>query len=321
MVEINGVSIYMGGYLLKTFKLLAEFPKHNWDNVIFVTGREGDGKTEFVKGGSFILDPTITIDRWAYNAEQFEAIVDREDLPDGANIVWDESDELSGHWSTAIVQTLKRKFKRIRKKRLTIWLITPTFFDMNKYFAIFRTRCLFDVYAEPSVDENGTFKPNRGRVRFFNWDNKRKLYIHGYKTWDMYATMPDFIDGFGKVPPNYPINEAELEAKKDEAMKAILNKDNGKPTSQVALRRRELYKWRQWFEANPGKIPKTKDYAWVYGVDDRTIRRDWAELDVFVRENGVQGTFLDTAADELVSKLPPGAPNLNKEERGDDDLR
>jgi len=226
MVELNGLKFYLGGYLIGVLDDLKEFPKHDWDNVILVTGREGDGKTSMVKLTSYYLDPLVTVERWVYTAEQFEKLVDQEDLPEGANIIWDESDELSQHWSNNIVQAMTRKMKRIRKKRLTIWLITPTFFDMKKYFAIFRARCLFDVYAQPNRNkETNKFEPNRGRVRFFSWDKKRELYIKGVKEWNMNAVLPNFIDTFGKVPVDYPIDEASLELKKDEAMKSLLAKN------------------------------------------------------------------------------------------------
>ena len=132
---VGDVKISIGNLILSILDDMREFPKHDWDFVNLVVGNVGDGKTSFVKLCSLILDPDITENQWAYSAEQFEKIVDQ-DLEPGSNIVWDESDELTESWNSKIIQTMSRKFKRIRKKRYVIWLITPTFFDMRKFFVI-----------------------------------------------------------------------------------------------------------------------------------------------------------------------------------------
>lgn len=277
MVEINGVSLYLGGYIQETLRDIKDFNKHDWDNLMLITGPTGDGKTTLGKLLSFVLDPNITIKQWAYNADQFEKIVDDDNLPAMSAVVWDESDELTGHWASTMIQAMTRKMKRIRKKRLFIILITPTFHDMRPYFAVSRARCLFDVYAEPERDENGKFLPNRGRVRFFNQDKKRQLYFLGKKTWDMHCVAPNYYDSFGKVPDNYPINEAELEVKKDEAMKALLavgGKSDTIPKYRLEVEDRlQAACWRKF-----GKIFSNKELGFVLGVSDTTIDRDIALL-------------------------------------------
>ena len=305
MIDVNGVGLSFGGYVKQSLDDLKDFVINQWDDIILVTGAEGDGKTSFVKLASLYLDHNITEKQWAYTAEQFEQIVDS-DLPPMSCIVWDESDELSQHWASKMIQALSRKFKRIRKKRFIIFLITPTFFDMRKYWAITRTRCLYDVYATPERDENGKFLPNRGQVRFFSHDTKRKLYIYGSKEWDMRATSPDWWDRFGKVPDNYPIAEDVLEKRKDEAMKSLIKTEKSHPDPKKQWRQRELYRWAKWFEANPGKIPQASDYGWVYGVHAATIRRDWVEMERFVANNGLQGTFLSHEADTFSALLEEG---------------
>jgi hypothetical protein len=271
MVEVNGVVFKIGGYVQGVLEDLKEFPKHDWDNVILVTGREGDGKTSFVKLCSYYLDPNVSADRWAYNAEQFEKIIDSENLPEGANVIWDESDELAQHWSNSIIQTMTRKMKRIRKKRLTIWLITPTFFDMKKYFAIFRARCLFDVYAEPSRNkETGAFEPNRGRVRFFSWERKRELFMKGVKEWNMHAVQQNWYDAFGKVPEAYPIKAEELELKKDEAMKALLQQSRSS-LSPVDIKAEMYITLMSEHEVKPMWTWSKQHWANVLDIDRKTL--------------------------------------------------
>lgn len=278
----------LGGYIKGVLDDLREFTLHDWDGVVIVTGYEGDGKTSFVKLASHYLDQGMTIKNWVYNAEQFETIIDSDELEQGSNLVWDESDELSARWSDSIIQALKRKFKRIRKKRLIIWLITPTFFDMNKYWAIFRTRCLFDVYAEPKRNERGGFEANRGRVRFFNRDKKRRLYMSGVKFWDMRAEMPNFIDSFSKPPMDYPISDEDLEAKKDAASKALINPARP-PSDKTAKYRQDcLLRFERWFTQRTGKKAKRFDCAYVFGCTEDSIKKDRTMNNRFIAENSLE---------------------------------
>lgn len=313
MVEVNGVKFYLGGYTQEVLRDLQEFPKHDWDNVIPVTGREGDGKTSFVKLASLLLDPNVSVSRWAYNAEQFEAIIDLEDLPEGANVIWDESDELAQHWANTIVQAMTRKMKRIRKKRLTIWLITPTFFDMKKYFAIFRTRCLFDIYAEPKRDkETGKFEPNRGRLRFFSWEKKRELYIKGVKEWNMNAVLPNFIDSFGKVPTNYPISEAELEIKKDEAMRSLLESKSGGRFNENDVKVQMYLDLMSEHDVLPmWKWSKTK-FAEVMNIDRKTLYNKVKKLGQYSPIRGDVLGFEAEKGERLLRNLPEGKAPIIK---------
>jgi hypothetical protein len=270
---------YFGGYIKKVLDDLKDLVSHEWDGVILTTGDEGDGKTTLNKLMAWYIDPKITIADVAFNAQQFELAVEQAD--EHSSILWDESDDLSGHWASIMIQTLKRKFKRIRSKHLFIWLVTPTFFDMNKYWAIHRARCLFHVYAQPQRDKEGNFKANRGRVRFFNKDKKRLLYFSGVKTWNMYAINPDFRDAFTKIPKDYPISNKEYEDKKDLATKMVTVNENNKSNPQN-IRRIIIERLPRWLDNNRQKRKiTTRDFAWILDVNERTIDNDLS----FLRKN------------------------------------
>lgn len=306
MVEVNGLKLKLGGYLTGVLDDLKEFPKHDWDNVILVTGKEGDGKTSFVLLASYYLDQTINSERWVYNSRQFEALIDRDDLPAGSNIIWDESDELAGSSNNAIITMIKRKLKRIRYKNYTIWLITPTFFDMNVYNAVFRTRCLFDVYAEPKRDKvTGKFEPNRGRVKFYSYDRKRQLYFKGKeKYWDMEVVMADFWDAFGKVPRDYPIDLSVLKAKKDEASKDLAL-ERSAPVNKISFLRAEyVCRVEQWLFSNYNIKCQNKDLAWIFKLSERQIRRDKDMFSAKFAENPGDVPVLAGEADKLSVVLP-----------------
>lgn len=270
---------YFGNFIKKTLDDLIDLVNHEWDGVTLILGEEGDGKTTFGKIAAWYCDPKINIEKVAFNAEQFETAVDKAEPY--SSIIWDESDDLSGHWASIMIQTLKRKFKRIRKQHLYIWLITPTFFDMNKYWSIHRTRCLFHIYANPSRDSEGKFHSNRGRLRFFNKDKKRELYFAGVKTWNMYAIHPNYVDSFTKVPDDYPISDEEYEAKKDQATKSV-NINNDRLQNAPSIRRTVLERLPRWLENNRNKRKLTiRDFAWILDVNERTIDNDLS----FLRKN------------------------------------
>jgi hypothetical protein len=314
MVEVNGVVFKIGGYVQGVLEDLKEFPKHDWDNVILVTGREGDGKTNFVLLASYYLDQTVNADRWVYNSKQFEELIDKDDLPPGSNIIWDESDELAGSSSNAIINIIKRKLKRIRYKNYTIWLITPTFFDMNVYNAVFRTRCLFDVYAEPRRNkETGKFEPNRGRVKFYSYDTKRQLYFKGKeKYWDMEVVKSDFYDAFGKVPEGYPIDMNVLKVKKDEAAKDLADEKDNVQVKASSLRAEYVSRVEQWMFSNYNIKCTNKDLSWMFKVDERTIRRDKVTFDKKFASVGGDVSVLDGGTDKITSVLPESMPVVMK---------
>jgi energy-coupling factor transporter ATP-binding protein EcfA2 len=282
----DGKPFNLGGYLKEMFRDTADLIALKWDAIFLVVGQEGDGKTTFVKTASYYLDRNTNINRWAYNAEQFEKAVDREDVSPGTCIVWDESDELSAHWANKVVYTLKRKFKRIRSKGLIIFLITPTFFDMNKYWSILRTRALMDVYANPKRDADGYLVDNRGSVRVFNKDRKRLLYFSGYKEWNMMAAQPNFFDRFGKPPLDYPVSEDELNNLKDEAMKSLLENDNAEKYKLIDYRQQVMVRLETIAHQKMYKFSRA-DLCFVFGLADRTLYTEQASIRKKVAENGL----------------------------------
>lgn len=309
----NGVTIRMGRYITGVLDDLKDFVNNNWDGIGLITGYEGDGKTHFGLNCAYYLDPELTIDNVAFNAAQFEEIIDR--AKPGTCVVWDEADEIvASNWASIMVQTLKRKFKRIRSHGLFIILITPTMFDLGKYFVIHRTRFLFDVYADPKRDSDGVFQPNRGRVRFFNREKKRELYIKGVKEWNMKAAMPNFIDSFTKLPSNFPIDmskDGAYESKKEEAFRMVEaeRKELSSTAGKGYNRMKYVERLEIWLSSNLNHKISNNDLAWIFEVDSRTIERDKAKIrQLYAKEGG----------DVLVSATQKGQDSLRDSQRDDD---
>ena len=205
--------LYLDGFEKSNLDYLNKRVHKNWDFLGVIVGPEGDGKTTKGFQQALYMDHNLSIDNIVFNEKQF--LEATESLPPGSSIVWDESDAASGHWASNIVQAIKKRFKRCRKNNYKIFLITPTFFDFDKYFIIHRANFLVDIYAEGLT---------RGYFRFFGPKKMRNLYFKGKQYWNMRAEFPNFLGRFTNYPKGFPIDMSdggEYDVKKDLAMKEI----------------------------------------------------------------------------------------------------
>lgn len=259
--------VYLDGYIDKTLKNLKKFLEKNWDSIGLVIGYEGDGKTAMAMQMCYAFDKSFTVDRIVFTAEQFEEVVDQADQYQA--ILWDESDDIGSNWNSKIMQSLKKKFKRIRKQNLFIILVTPTIFDLDKYFVMHRTRWLIHVYSKG-------FK--RGYMRFFGQEKKKQLYLDGKRKWDLRAARPDFHASFTDYPPGWPIDMEEYEEKKDKATQKMLEDPDSPQQRMIRFRRGSLDRLDKMLEQKYEDSWTQKEYAHVFDVERSTISRDFKEL-------------------------------------------
>lgn len=250
-------------YLLETLQDSNKAIKKGWDIISLFVGYEGDGKTTLAVQCSLFWDYTFNIERIVFNAQQFEEVVDN--CPKEASILWDEADDLSGNWSSEIILAIKKKMKRIRRKRLKIILCTPTFHDLNKYFAISRTRFLVHIYAKGL---------ERGHFRAFGREKKKKLYIYGKKEMDLGCVNSDFHGRFPNTPNGFPVDmseDGEYDLKKEASTIKLLEEKN--PANKLKLREREIFfNLEQALQVRSLGVNR-KFYGDVFGVSERTISR------------------------------------------------
>lgn len=205
-IQLNNHEVYFDGYLHSNLTALKEMVKRDWDGVFYVCGYEGSGKTTLASQVCYFLDPNINLSRVVFTAQQFI------DACMSANqyecILFDES------WRTFTNKAMWEETTKsiigmltmIRKKRLFICIVAPTFFDIQKYIALHRSRFLLQVYSEGL---------ERGFFKFYNADKKLQLYIKGRKDYDMSVVMPDF---YGRFTNFFPFDKTEYENKKDKAI-------------------------------------------------------------------------------------------------------
>lgn len=251
-----GCSYYLDNNLHAELKSMQRLTEKNWDAVGFIVGYEGDGKTTLGMQAALFLDNKFNLDNIVFNPTQFEWAVDN--LPAGSTILWDEADDLGANWANEMLLAIKKKFKRIRSKNLKILLCTPTFHDINKYFAIVRTRFLIHVYATGL---------ERGHFRFFGRDKKKYLYIKGKQFMDLGAVMSDFYGKFVNYPKDFPIDLEAYEDKKQEATEQIISLDRPKDI------RKDVYlNFLEWVE-NKDLVVSRKEQAAIFDVNERTLQR------------------------------------------------
>ena len=180
--------IYLDGYLKSNLDLGLEQLKKDWDQVWFLDGAEGAGKSVLGLTCAYYVSPPERrhnlIDRIIVKIEDAPRVI-KEAQPFDSVVIDEAFGGMSaGSFMSKLNKMLQRIFTEIRAKNLFIFVIAPTFMDISRYFAIWRSRCLLHIYSD---------KGERGFCSFFNSDLKKKLFILGRKQFYNYQCMqPNF---------------------------------------------------------------------------------------------------------------------------------
>jgi len=202
--------LYVDGIHKKNLDVAKGIIKKDWDMVFVYDGMEGSGKSVKCMQDAFYCDPTLTVDRITFNPEDFEEAIMKASKYQA--VVLDEA--YGGLSSRGAMSSVNKKIVQmltvIREKNLFVFIVLPSFFDLDKYAAIWRSRALIHVYTGD--------KFTRGFFKFFNTDRKKTLYIEGKKSYNYFASKPNYIGRFTNI---YPVDEAAYRKKKTEtSMKA-----------------------------------------------------------------------------------------------------
>ena len=198
--------------------------EHDADAAIVIDGAEGAGKSVLaLQVGTFLdKDNMINPDTQIHFSSK-SVLQAAKTLPPGKVIIYDESGEaldvsLAGSKKQ---RDMKQMFKEVRQQNLIFILVLPSFYDLQRYFAIHRTRALLHVYwvaNKSDVESEKYFK--RGKYRYYNEAGKRILYTtdtyrkhYSYPTANRDGPLSIFT---GKYPHHYPIPEAAYRKRKRE---------------------------------------------------------------------------------------------------------
>jgi len=196
------------------------------DALFIVDGREGSGKSVLTLQMAYYVDPTLTLDRVCFTGAEFSEAVKKAKKYQA--VVYDEAitGARAAKWANDVNKSLVELLATIRQKNLVIFMVIPSIYEMQKYFAIHRSSALIHVYR----DKQG----RRGSYVAYNHDAKRRLYVFGKASMSYSKSIAgwSFAARFGK---RYPIDEQAYREKK---YKAMLEMDK-KPEQEGRISRRE----------------------------------------------------------------------------------
>jgi len=186
----------MDGYIVANLDIAIKEIRKDWDMVFCVDGGEGVGKSVFAMQLAFYCDQTFNLSRISFTPEAFKKSVLSAEKYQA--ILYDEGfSGLNSRATMSIVnKTLVSMLAEIRQKNLFVFVVAPTFFDLDRYLAIWRSRALFHCYSGNDFE--------RGMVAFYNSDKKKELYMNGKKFYSYYKPMPNFRSRFSN---HYVVSE------------------------------------------------------------------------------------------------------------------
>lgn len=193
----------------------------DFDCVGVIDGNEGGGKSLFAQQiGRFLdVDHEITADQIVFNAKQFKESINK--LKKFKVIIWDEA--IMGLYNRrsmsddniGIIEILAQ----CRQRNLFLLLILPSYYSLDRYAAVHRSRFLIHVKYFFKPDPEDTHPLVRGFFRFYNEEGKKRLYTNEYlrKTMSYPGLSGCYFDGrFSNT--GYLVDREAYLAKKNEAM-------------------------------------------------------------------------------------------------------
>jgi len=272
MPHIEGVEVYkkngskkplfVDGLLVKNLSAAKDMTKKDWDWVFVVDGIEGCGKSVLAQQLAKFCDPTLDINRICFSPDEFKkAVINCKQYQ---AIVYDEAygGLNSRQAMTQTNRTIVSMLAEIRQKNLFVFIVLPTFFDLDKNVAVWRSRGLFHV----EVDKNF----GRGYWKFYNQVTKKYLYMKGKKFYDYRQALPNLK---GRFPDGYVVDPEEYKNKKIKSLSKW---------GEEAQLDKQLREFRKSLVMNLYEVKNRlnltqKDIGLILGITDRTIQNYKAE--------------------------------------------
>lgn len=211
-------------------KVKTRVMKKDMDWVCVIDGRERSGKSTLAQQIAKELDPNFNIDCICFNAEDFSKKILT--APKFSAIILDEAfmDVNAKDSMSKVTRELAGLATEMGQLNLFVIICIPSYFDLLKYFAIFRTFSLFHVY----FDENY----NRGQVIVFPWEEKKNLFVLGKKFYD-YRTVKSPYPPIAFVE-RYEVDEAEYRKRKMDALHMRAESDDKTSMWSDSLKQRNI---------------------------------------------------------------------------------
>lgn len=223
--------MYLDEFLKSNLDIIKETIKKDWDFCIVVDGLEGGGKSSIAQQIAKYLDPTLKLNRICFNENEFRSAILSIKGKYKA-VIYDEA--VGGLSSRSAMSKVNRMLislmSQIRQKNLYVIIVIPCFFELDRYVAVWRSRCLVHTYLGDNFQ--------RGFFSFYNIKKKKQLYFFGKKLYQ-YMVRPNFRGRFTK---GYVVNEREYRKKKLLALEYDRDVDTSK-TAMILEQRNSLIKY------------------------------------------------------------------------------
>jgi len=207
--------IYTDGNLFKKINNIKMIQDKGWDCVINLDGIEGSGKSTLgLTIGWILSNKKITINNIAEGT--LDATKKLQILPDKSILIIDEGSLLFSSKEVMKQEQIRliKILNVIRQKQMILIIISPSFFDLNKYISVHRSRFLLHVYTDRKL--------TRGFFAYFGTKKKRILYEIGKRNYNSYSKpRSDFRGRFTDF--KLPFHEQYLETKKRSLFEAFNN--------------------------------------------------------------------------------------------------
>jgi len=183
--------------------------KKDRDFVMVIDGEEGSGKSVLAQQLAKGFDPNFNINNICFNANQF--MMRLKNSPKYSCILLDEAYNAANARAslTEVNRAMVGVATEMRQRNLFVIIVLPSFFDLDKYFALWRCKSLIHVY----FDEEG----DRGRYIIFPKTAKKYLYLNGKKFYDY--SKPKSPYPACRFNNYYTVDETEYRQKKAMAFK------------------------------------------------------------------------------------------------------
>jgi hypothetical protein len=233
-VQLNERLVY---HLNKIPEYVSDKGKYDYLGLCF--GYPGVGKTHTLQRICLYLNAGFSLDDIHFTAKQLEEWIDK--APPASVCIFDEADVMASNYYDKVLRAIIQQSKRIRTKRLVIFMATPTMKDMNSYFA-FRARMVIYSFVPPKGEIT-----NRGWIHA--WHSKdliADLYARMKKAYSetsivynkSYSTLKNCYIG-RESPPDWPICEEAYEDKKEAARQELFEQEGWNQENKVVAFRRQ----------------------------------------------------------------------------------
>jgi hypothetical protein len=194
-------------------KIVPSLQQKDKDFFMVVDGSEGTGKSWLSLQIAKYVDSSFNLSRVVFTPDEFKDAIFK--AKKGQAVVYDEAfTGLSSRASLSMVNKILISLAmQMRQKNLFVIIVLPSFFLLDKYIALFRSRCLVHVYENKNV---------RGYFKIYNQKKKILLYLAGKATYSYSKKIRTRFKGrfYGNFALGDEKEEEKYRLKKKKALEA-----------------------------------------------------------------------------------------------------